>query len=228
MEDGARRARFRAILHPLFSIFVPLSSMLVFAVAGCSVLGIAAYKIAGPPAVPAQYVPARTPMLILVENFQYQTSAAAPSDVLARYIAADLQKHNVAPLIPLEKLQAMRDAGAPEYTKMSITAIGRELGAAQILYVQLHSSDVTPLSGGEALHGQAAASVKVVDVATGQNLWPTDIAGGHVVAAKAQASSSRQATPADVHQQLTIKLTEQISRLFYKWKPDDMAPQSEE
>lgn len=110
---------------------------------------------------------------------------------------------------------------------MSMAAIGREVGAHQILYVQLHRSDVTPMSGGDSLTGQTAASVKVVDVATGDTLWPSDTAAetGYPVAAATQLGTDRGTNVQDVRQQLYVQLSHQIARLFYKWQPEDEEPE---
>ena len=37
--------------------------------AGCNVVGVVAYKVAGPPKVPAKYVPPKEPMVVLVERY---------------------------------------------------------------------------------------------------------------------------------------------------------------
>jgi hypothetical protein len=130
------------------------------------------------------------------------------------------------PVIAPEKLQELRDARPAEYGKMSITAIGRHVGAAQIVYVQLLSSDVTPIVGGEGFIGEASANVKVVHVETGHTLWPTDQTDGYAIAVSSKSPQSRAPTAADVRRDLNAKLTDEISRLFRKWKPDDMAPES--
>jgi hypothetical protein len=206
-----------------------LAIALAVSLAGCQLLGLAAYKIAGPPDVPAKYVPDKTkPMLVLVENYEHQSAGAAASDLLAHYLARDLQDHQIAPVVSLEELQALRDAKGAEFARMSITAIGKELGAAQVLYVQLHSSDVTPLQGGESFTGQSAATVKVVDVGDGNTLWPTEISAGYAVVAHVQVGAANAQDPQDVRRQLNLKLSEQISKLFRKWKPDDMSPASYE
>ena len=124
---------------------------------------------------------------------------------------------------PGQMTRKHRDAKPAEYSIMPITAIGKEVGAEQVLYVQLQSSDVTPLAGGEAFNGQSAATVKVVDVATGQTLWPTDIAAGYTVAASTRLGEAGAQTPQDVRQLLNLQLTDEISRLFRKWKPDDLS-----
>jgi hypothetical protein len=222
MEDRAGRFRAVAILYPLFSI-------LVFTLSGCEIFGVAAYKLHGPAKVPAQYVPPKTPMLVLVENYQHQSSVNAHGDLLAQLLVKELQAHKVAPLVPPEKLQALRDERPADFPTMSMAAIGRAVGASQVLYVQLHRSDVTPMSGGDSLTGQTNASVKVVDVATGDTLWPGGIAGGagdsgYPVAAT-QLGTDNGGNVQDVRQRMYFRLSNQIARLFYKWQPENEEPE---
>ena len=206
-----------------FSLFVFFFSL----PAGCEALGVAAYKLHGPPKVPAEYVPAQRPMLVLVENYQHQSSVNAHADLLGRMLVKELEARNVAPLVSLDKLQELRDARPGDFQTMSMASIGREVGAEQILYVQLHNSDVTPMSGGDALTGQTAASVKVVDVATGDTLWPGGVAGeaGYPVSAATKLGTSSGGNVQDVRQRMYVDLSHQIARLFYKWQPEYDEPE---
>ena len=206
-----------------FSFCVFLCSFL----SGCTALGVAAYKLHGPPKVPAQYVPEQRPMLVLVENYQHQSSVNAHADLLGRMLVKELEARRVAPIVPLDALQELRDARPAEFPRMSMSSIGREVGAEQILYVQLHNSDVTPMAGGNALTGQASASVKVVDVATGDTLWPGGVASeaGYPVAAATKLGTSNGGSVQDVRQRMYLDLSHQIARLFYKWQPEYDEPE---
>ena len=211
--------------HLPFLVFRLSLFVLLPGLCGCRVLGVVAYKVAGPPDVPALYVLPKEPTLVLVENYQHQSSAAASTDLLAQYVAQDLETRKLVPIVPLEKLQELRDSRPAEYGKMSITAIGKQVGASQIVYVQLHNSDATPVVGGEGFTGQATASIKVVSAASGETLWPTDLADGHMVAAKSHGTKRQASSPTDVRRELNAKLTEEISKCFRKWKPDDLSPE---
>jgi hypothetical protein len=206
-----------------FSLFVLACSFLQ----GCTALGVAAYKLHGPPKVPAEYVPEPKPMLVLVENYQHQSSVNAHADLLGRMLVKELEARRVAPIVPLDRLQELRDARPRDFQTMSMSTIGREIGAEQILYVQLHNSDVTPMAGGNALTGQTSASVKVVDVATGDTLWPGGIAAeaGHPVAAATKLGTSNGGNIQDVRQRMYVDLSHQIARLFYKWQPENDEPE---
>jgi hypothetical protein len=186
---------------------------------GCTALGVAAYKIAGPPAVKAKYKPAKTPLLVLVENYQRQSSSRVNGDLLARMVADQLDEHEVAPIIPLEKLTELRDA-QPNFSTMSISAIGKALDAQQVLYIQVLQDNVTALSGGETLQGELLVRVKVVAVASGETLWPTDVAEGHEMSMTTQLGADRGGNVREVQERLDTKLSDEIAKLFYDWKPD--------
>ena len=196
----------------------------MIAVSGCTALGVAAYKLAGPPPNPAMYTPAKTPMLVLVENYQQQTAVNAQADMLTRQLFGAMEAHDVAPMVALEKLQELKDAKPVEFPTMPINRIGQEVQATQILYVELKGSETHALVGGEGFQGQASAVVKIVDAATGDTLWPTDVGGGYPVSAATKIGKDSDATPMAVQQKLYAKLADDISKLFYKWKPDDMTP----
>jgi hypothetical protein len=206
-------------------------SFVILLLGGCEAAAVAIYKIHGPPAVKAQYTPVKTdPMLVMVENYQRQASTEPHAAMLAQFLVRDLGTQQIAPLVPLETLQRVRDEkGQAEFSKMSIAAIGRETGAKQILYVELKSSDVTPLSGGEALSGNSMAAVRVIDVASGKTLWPEGMEGsgasGYPVAASAKIGappSEAAPNPQVVRQRMNAQLSDQIVKLFYKWKPDEL------
>jgi hypothetical protein len=78
------------------------------------------------------------------------------------------------------------------------------------------------MSGGDLLTGQTNATVKVVDVATGNTLWPGDIAAeaGYPVNAATKLGAKNGANVQDVRQRMYAQLSHEIARLFYKWQPE--------
>ena len=218
MADGVRRLRDCAILYLLSSIFA-------LTLAGCSAAGILAYKLAGPAAVPAKYVPAKTPILVLVEN-RSEPSATVGPEVLTAYLLEDLEAAKVGPLIPLEKLEALRDSQKPgEFVKMSISAIGKAVGASQVMYVQFDRDDVTPLSGGESLQGKSLVRVRMVDVASGETLWPKDQTDGYAVSGSTTlGAATSDGTTEAVHRRIYGELSTEIGKLFHEWTPEEDQP----
>ena len=64
---------------------------------------------------------------------------------------------------------------------MTIPAVGRAAGAKQVLYVNVRQYAVEGTVAGEMTKGSGELTVRVVDVKTGANRWPTDSAAGHTV-----------------------------------------------
>ena len=211
-----RRGSLRAILYPLFSILVFAS------LAGCTAASAIQYKIAGPPAVPARYVPAKEPMLVLVENYRATGGGTSDAEMLARHLVAELKAHDVAPLVPLDTLYALRTNKADAYRKMSMVAVGRETGAKQVLYVDVQQSNIGAPPGSDLLKGRVAVQVRVVDVETGFTRWPTEDTEGVPLAyetplPRADVTTTEAMVRQHMHEQMAIR----IARLFYKWKPQD-------
>ncbi len=199
---------------------VAIGLMLLLMSGGCAMTGAALYKVTGPPDIPAKHELAKVPTLLLVENYRHQSSVNAQAETLARQLADDLQANKLGPIISLDEVQALRDAHPKEFPTMSMVELAKELGAKQIVYVQLHSADVSPLAGGTGYAGSATATVKVVDGTTGQTVWPIEQAEGYGVTAQTKMGGKHYPTAADVRNMLYADLTVQISQLFHKWKPE--------
>jgi len=137
---------------------------------GCNIFGWAMSAV--PEHVKAQHVPPTTPMLVLVENRVNPGSMVAESDELTGFIMDELATYKVAPLIELKKLYELRDREAG-IDKMTITQIGKAVGAQQVLYVDLQRLNVGETEPGIPAHGRVDATVHLVDVKTGKTMFPT-------------------------------------------------------
>ena len=189
--------------------------------AGCNVVGAVAYKVVGPPDVPAKYVPQRTPIVVIAETYRDLSSTAIQAEQLARYVADELVMHDVAPVVDPSLVLDLQAKDRQKFRRMSITEIGREVGAAQVLYINILKSDSRTAQGTDILRGEVSARVKLVDVASGVTLWPEDSAEGYPVAGKTPyVRSGDGVDEVSVNQSLQQALAEQIGKLFYKWKPD--------
>jgi hypothetical protein len=205
-----------------------LLAVLPLLAGGCNLLGIGsvmAYKMGAVPKNPAQYTPQRTPMLVLVQNDEHQSEAQVQADGLSRLLADQIQKHDVAPVINPDDLQTLKDQHPTDFSTMSARAIAQALNAQQVLLIELHTADVTSLTGGDGYVGSSSASVKLIDAATGNTLWPTD-EGGYGLSSRTQIDSPQGARdPQDVRRRLNADLADKIAKLFYAWAPDNMAPE---
>jgi hypothetical protein len=215
-----RRRTARATLYSLLSTL-----SLVFA-AGCTAASVLQYKLAGPPAVEARYKPAKEPMLVLVENYRASAGGTSDAEMLARHLVVELKKHDVAPLVPLEKLYALRADKGDAYRRMSMASVGREVGAKQVLYVDVQQSTIGAPPGSELLKGRVAVQVRVVDVETGATRWPGGATEGIPLAYETPLPRADEtASEATVRQRMHAAMATRIARLFHKWKPLDTSEQ---
>jgi hypothetical protein len=213
IDKGQRLAR--AILYPLSSI------LLCTALVGCNIANAVAYKVSGPPAVEAKYVPAQEPMLVLVENYR-TTGAYSDSEVLARHLMLEFTEHKIAPLVPLEDLYTLKTNKGDAYHKMSIASVGRETGAKQVLYVDVKDSSIGATSGSELMKGRINVQVRIVDVDSGATRWPTEAAEGIPMGYETPLPrADENTTEAIIRNRMYANMANRIGRLFYKWKPDE-------
>lgn len=201
---------------PRFFLFAAL----LLLPSGCNVIGGLTYKLAGPPEVAAKFTLAKRPTLVLVENYRSPGVAIADMELIASLVATKLNEKGVVPIVPAEKLFDVRSAKPTEFRKMLIPDIGKACGAEQVIYVDYQGGGVSPV-GTAAYQGKAASMVRVVDVATGQTLWPTDAAEGYSVGYQTKMISAEH-RPEQIRSELFDGLAVNISRLFHKWKPDDL------
>jgi hypothetical protein len=211
------RLRRRALLGFAFCI---LHSAFCICFTGCNVVGAIAAKVGPEPTIPAQFTPAQTPAVVLVENFSNPASLRLEADGIARHLTEELTLHNAAPMVEQGAVDALRQKSSTAYRQMPLDAIGRAVGAKQIIYVDLERFDMTQAIASEMIGGQAEARVRVVDD-TGAILWPIDSAGGYPVSVKLTAQPVAANTGDTlVRRQLHAALADKIAKLFYPWKGD--------
>lgn len=206
----------RAILHPLSSILV---LALAITAAGCSWGGALAHKFVGPPPIPAQYKPAKEPMLVLVENYHNPSAAMLDANRLAMVLAGELRRHDVAPVVSPGRLDAVRSD--PAFGKMSIPAVGRAAGAGQVLYVHVRRLDVEETVGAEMIKGSADMTVRIVDAATGDSRWPIDPSGHPVAIQTPWLRREEGANEASLREQMSRRAADYIVKLFRKHSVDE-------
>jgi hypothetical protein len=193
--------------------------------AGCTLLGGAIYKATGPAMVSAKFTPSKVSTLILVENYVYEPDGSIESERIARYLAEDLKEGKVAPLIDNNRLDHVRDTDPDGYKKMSIAEIGRETGAAQVIYVDLDNFNIEAPLGSEKVKGTASVKVRVIDSANGQTLWPLDAAQGEPLADSTDYSvRDPDGSDAGVRDELCKSVATKIGHFFHDWQPDSDQP----
>lgn len=201
--------------------------LLILSAGGCALPSAIAYKVFGPPAVPARYTPHPTePMLVLVENPFSGAVAIPEADELASVIYHDLDEHKVAPMIDPAKVNDLRDRSPNMFAKMSIAEIGRLLGAKQVLYVHIDRLDVDQAAGSDMIKTRMAATIKVVDTTTAMTAFPqsgeTEPFEHETPHVRMEASTNRS----ELKRLLLRAGGLEIGRWFYSWKPETMSEEN--
>lgn len=191
--------------------------------AGCSLIGAVAYKMSGPTDIPAAYVPAKRPTLVLVEKSDNPGEVPLESEQIAQHISAALRDHDVAPLVDGSPLASLRSRDPQRYRRLSTAEAGRLTGAAQVLYVDLTEFTINDAMATELVGGRVSARVRVIDAATGKTLWPLDTTQGVPISVDApygQSGANQTASP--LREKMCQALADKIARLFYKYRSDQV------
>lgn len=206
-----------------------ISTMLLLAslplVGGCNVLGAIAYKIKGPDPVEALHKPAQKPTLILADSSTQGRGDFSDADAIARYVNLQFQERKIAPTTDIEKVFELRTSD-PQFGRKSMAAVGRAVGAEQVVYVDLKDVGVEQVPGSGALRSSAAAEVRVVDANTGALIWPMNSSGGHLVSYETPMTRmTDRINPMQMRTAALVGLADAIAKCFYDWKPgEDAAP----
>lgn len=190
-------------------------------VGGCNIIGFAGNALF-PPKIDAKYKPEKVPMLVLVENQQNPSMALAESDELAGYIIDDLKAYKVCPLVDRAKLQQLRDQDEKAVEKMTISEIGRAVGAEQVLYVDMRRSNVGTIEG-VPLHGRLDVAIKVVDVKTSKTLFPQTASASYALNYETPLMTlegGSAASPSDLRTTLLGAAGTGIGRCFHEYFPE--------
>jgi hypothetical protein len=190
---------------------------------GCGALGVPLYTVFGDPPIPAQYDPPKVPTLVLVENARSPGDVQVDADQIAQQVCEELRTKAKMDIIDPDKVAELREEDPKKYHAMYVGDIGKAVGAKQVIYIDLIESAVTGDVTQTTIHAQAVAHIRVVNVATGNNLWPASPPDGKELAAKMDFDSMDSSKAMAMHMDLLTQLSSQISKLFYTWKPDDQS-----
>jgi hypothetical protein len=183
---------------------------------GCDVAGFAAQAVF-PEVVKAQYTPPKTPMLVLVENRQNPTMGIAESDELAAYIIDELKTYEVCPIIEPKAFQQYCDEH-PDWNKMSISELGKGVGAAQVLYVDVQRIGFGQITGVPA-SGRIDVAVHVVDVKDRRTVFPSAITDSVPLTYETPLLTGQEDVASAQHGLIQAMGT-RIGRLFHEYKPN--------
>jgi hypothetical protein len=165
MNRSASTWRARVALFALTAVAI--------SIAGCNIVAPAFYLLHGPPRTPAAYELEDRPTIVFVDdranvidrNSEYLRRRIA--DTASRIL---MQKELVMVTIRPQDALALAKRNDRHREVMPVDAIGRAVGAEQIIYVQMLKFKETP--DGVTPRPIAAAQVKVLDVINRTRLFP--------------------------------------------------------
>jgi hypothetical protein len=202
-------------LHSAFCI-------LTFAFAqGCSVPGVLLHTALGDPPIPAEYEPPKVKTLVMVENYRSPDEMQLDGDQIAHEVTEELKKEAKVDVVDPDKLAPLREDDADKFRAMNIQAVGKAVGAKQVIYVDLLESGVEQDPSAGAIHAIATARVRVVDTDTGNTLWPAGASHGKELSQTMDFDQMDPAKAVTMHTQMLHSLSSKIAKLFYTWKADN-------
>jgi hypothetical protein len=192
------------------------------AIPGCMAVGAIAYKVTPPPATPAVYKLPNENTLVLVENYRNPGVSDQDTERLGREIADQFKKHNIAPVVDPDKLFDYRSGKGSAFDQMTIAAIGRAMGADQVVYVDVVDYGGEWTLASDMLHPKATIRVRVVNVKTGDTAWPSEAARGYPMNIELQYAEIKDTTSAMDEQEAICQSTaDHVAKLFYKHEEDE-------
>ena len=118
---------------------------------------------------------------------------------------------------------AQRPATAPTTAPVTVADLGRSVGAAQVIYVDLTDFNVERTMASEMIKGEVDASVWVIDAHTGQVRWPTDTTQGFTISVPTPYLQPGEKLDENaLRGQMDEAIAGQIARLFYSWNSEQV------
>jgi hypothetical protein len=198
-----------------------LLPLLLVVSGGCTLVGLTT-RITGDPPIPAEYVPAPRPTVVLVQTPPDPTGESRSCEEISYAIEQELEEHQTVPLVSSVKVFEISSSRPAQFATMSAGAVGRAVAAEQVLLVQVNDSTIDVAPGAGMYKGQIAAFVSFIDAASDEPLWPTDSsAGATVTYSTPMLRAGDQVTAKSVERNLYSGLADRIAKLFRQYKPDE-------
>jgi len=185
---------------------------------GCNIATPIAYAIHGPEKInPVYTLPEHATTVVFVDDpsskiaqrrLRYAMADTATDQLLGKRVLTDM-------LEPRGIIAAATKESHSE--RMSITELGKSVGADIVIYAVVTNFSLTPETG--SYIPQAFLRVKVIDVAQGKRVWP-DSEFGHPIEVQIPQlpglSPEGNAGQLAIEQKLAVRAGLGISQLFYR------------
>ena len=190
----------------------------LLATAGCAQMAIL-FMVDTEPKVPAEFKLPKGKTALLIDDYMVDLDGENIKEQMAAKMAELLQTNRAvekAALIPYETVKTLKTE-APDGRRYSIQRLGKELGAENIIYINISQFELQSDPDSPLIRPAGAARVKVIAVGTGERLWPVDLAGQSV-----QAQGRREAEVLEAQSQqkwtetLADMLATDVAELFYE------------
>ncbi len=203
-------------------------SLFCLLLTGCNIVGAMSYAVSGPPMQPAQFKPARRPTLVMVESYSAPSGVMIDGDRFASLLTEQLRVNDVVPTVAPAALYGLRERSGANFSKLTVSQIGRELGADQVIYVDLLGSGIEQ-AGGTMMRGKMSMRIRIIDTQSAAILWPVDAADGlPVVYSTPMQRLTETDNPEILKTRMLNLMAMKTARLFYDWKPADLSAAAEE
>lgn len=200
---------------------IGLSLTLLTAAVGCQAVAAAAIVFQPPPKSEARYIPTTRPMVVFVDSERQAGNAGTIRDTMAALIVDELREHKAGDVLDVDRLYNLRLAKAKAFRTMKVDEVGKQVGAEQVLFVDLVNAEVIVNSGGQLIKGKAQAFVRVVDVPTGQTLWPTNLNEGWPVSVESPYRSGNESSADSMKEEMVRAMSGAVAKLFYTYDLPD-------
>jgi len=198
------------------------AAILAMAGGGCNIVGPAVIIAKGPPKFDAQYAiePDRD-TVIFVDDRENVLPRRALVEVIGRTAESTLLAEKA---IDEERMISARSAtlaarqdrfGSP----LSIVEIGRAVDAEQVIYVAFDEFELS--TDRVSLVPSATVRLKVIDVESGERLWPEEFEGHEVTISMPQQQGSMpsdRTSRLQMQEALAAYVGRGIAQVFYKHK----------
>jgi len=167
----------KSFFQKRFMILLPLICLTI-ALGGCNVTD-ALYTIFISPLIPtptvkAEYSLEDKTILIWIDDTAIDPKHHSLRRELTAAIRTNLEEHEaIGGAVAYAKIAQFRMAH-PEFIDMSIQELGKRLQAQQVMYLFINQFQFRHEAGEGYYQPSLSGSVKIVDVGTGQRVWPKD------------------------------------------------------
>ena len=199
------------------------------AMVSCNILTPAAYIIGGQDKVEAQYALADRPTVVFVDDPNNLLPYRALRRLIGDKVAQELMVRELV-TTTISSADALAVSGRESYgQKMAIDAIGRAVGAEQVLFVDMVAFSLSP--EGITPRPSGACQVKVIDVENRERLFPTEdstsrnTSGFPVQVAMREVSLEQYRTTSSrrrISEQLADEIASQVTKVFYRHVPREL------